>query len=171
MSKTIEYTTSTETAMKKLRNALSRLGAAEMDYGHTSGRNDSSAYIAFNFKGEKFKFEYSRSRAEYFGIKIPNYKDILIILINGIVDLTRLAERGVFDFGKLIEGHKALEFIEVPEFFKFMGFQTIPRNAMEVESRYRELARSSMNPEVNPEDFMKLQRARSLAIQYFGGRA
>lgn len=168
MVKTIEYSTDTRGALKRLNNALTRLGGEDLNYGHTSGMNDSSAFIEFRYKGEKHRFEYSRSKAEYYGLRIPNQKDILVLLVNGIVDLTRVAERGVFDFGRLIKDYKALEFVEIPQWAGFMGFNTRPRNMMEVESRFRELVKGSMNPNTNREDFENLQKAYEMARQYFG---
>ena len=169
MASKIVYATDTAGAIRKLENAIARLDATNLDHGFSSSRNDASAWVSFVYKGKKYRFEYSRSKAEYFGISIPQQKDILVVLVNGIVDLARLASRGVFDFGQLIEGFKALEFIEVPGWASFMGFNTTPRNLMEVEARFKDLSKGAMNPNTNPADFMKLQEARKLAQQYFGG--
>ena len=166
--KTISYSTDTKLALRKLENAITRMGAGDVNYNYTNSRTDSTAWVEFTYKGSKYRFEYSRSKAEYFGINIPNAKDILIVLINGITDLARLAERGVFDFGQLVQGFKAIEFIEVPQFALFMRFQTVPRNFVEVKTRYNELVKGAMRPESNREDFEKLQQAYGLAKQYFG---
>lgn len=170
MATEIVYATDTKAAVKKLENAIARLGATDLDHGFASSRNDSSAWISFMYKGKKYRFDYSKSRAAYFGISIPQQKDVLVLLVNGIVDLARLASRGVFDFGQLIEGFKSLEFIEVPSWAQFMGFNSRPRNMMEVEQKFKELSKAAMNPNTNPDDFMKLQEARKLAQQYFGVR-
>lgn len=167
---TIVYKTDTQSAIRKLENAISRLEASDLDHGFSTSRSDASAWVSFQYKGRKYKFEYSRSKAEYFGLSIPQQKDILILLVNGIVDLARLADRGVFDFGQLIEGFKTLEFIEVPSWAQFMGFNSRPRSIIEVEARFKDLSKGAMNPNINSDDFMKLQEARKLAQQYFGVR-
>lgn len=163
----LSFATDVPTSLKKLRNAIEKLGAKLVDYNYTHSLKDSDAFIIFEYKGQKYHFKYSQSRAEYFGYKIPQSKDVFIALVNGILDLTRVAERGVFDFGQVVQGFKAIEFIEVPKWAEFMGFNTRPRNMMEVEDRFKELSKGSMNPNTNPDDFMKLQNARELARQYF----
>ena len=165
---TLSFKTDTSSAMKKLENAVKRLGAIDFDHGTSTGRNDASAYVKFSYKGNVYRFEYSRSRAQYFGISIPQQKDILIVLVNGIVDLARLAERGVFDFGQLIQGFRALEFIEVPKWAVFMGFNTRPLNFQQVREKFNSLVKGAMNPETNPDDYRQLQDYMKIARQYFG---
>ena len=165
---TLSFKTDTSSAMKKLENAVKRLGAIDFDHGTSTGRNDASAYVKFSYKGNMYRFEYSRRRAQYFGISIPQQKDILIVLVNGIVDLARLAERGVFDFGQLIQGFRALEFIEVPKWAVFMGFNTRPLNFQQVREKFNSLVKGAMNPETNPDDYRQLQDYMKIARQYFG---
>ena len=168
MSSTLAFKTSTTSAIKKLENAITRLGATDFDHGSSTGRNDASAYVKFTYKGSIYKFEYSRSRAQYLGINIPQQKDIFIVLVNGIVDLARLAERGVFDFGQLIQGFKALEFIENPKWASFMGFNTRPMNFAMVKDRFNDLVKGAMNPNTNADDYRQLQDYMKIARQYFG---
>ena len=165
---TLTFKTDTSSAMRKLENAVKRLGATDFDHGTSTGMNDAAAYVKFAYKGHVYRFEYSRSRAQYFGISIPQQKDILIVLVNGIVDLARLAERGVFDFGQLIQGFRALEFIEVPKWAVFMGFNTRPLNFQQVKEKFNTLVKGAMNPETNPDDYRQLQDYMKIARQYFG---
>ena len=168
MNNTLAFKTGTMSAIKKLENAITRLGATDFDHGTSTGKNDASAYVKFTYKGSIYRFEYSRSRAQYFGINIPQQKDIFIVLVNGIVDLARLAERGVFDFGQLIQGFKALEFIEIPKWAVFMGFNSRPLNFQQVKERFNTLVKGAMNPETNPDDYKQLQDFMKIAKQYFG---
>ena len=168
MTNTLAFKTSTMSAIKKLENAITRLGATDFDHGTSTGKNDASAYVKFTYQGSAYKFEYSRSRAQYLGINIPQQKDIFIVLVNGIVDLARLAERGVFDFGQLIQGFKALEFIENPKWAIFMGFNNRPLNFQQVKERFNTLVKGAMNPDANPDDYRQLQDYMKIAKQYFG---
>ena len=168
MTNTLAFKTSTMSAIKKLENAITRLGATDFDHGTSTGKNDASAYVKFTYKGSAYKFEYSRSRAQYLGIIIPQQKDIFIVLVNGIVDLARLAERGVFDFGQLIQGFKSLEYIEVPKWASFMGFNTRPMNFAMVKDRFNDLVKGAMNPNTNADDYRQLQDYMKIARQYFG---
>ena len=165
---TIEFKTDTASAMKKLSNAVSRLGADDLDYGTSHTRDYATAYVKFSYKGNVYRFEYSKSRAAYFGINLPQQKDVMIVLINGIVDLARLAERGVFDFGQLIQGFRSLEYIEVPKWAVFMGFNTRPLNFGQVREKFNSLVKGAMNPERNPDDYRQLQEYMEIAKQYFG---
>lgn len=58
--------------------------------------------------------------------------------------------------------------IEIPSFFKFLGFSEIPKGKEEVKTRYRDLAKR-MHPDVGgtQEDFENLQHAAEQAIKYF----
>ena len=168
MTNTLSFKTSTTSAIKKLENAITRLGATDFDHGTNTGKNDASAYVKFTYKGSIYKFEYSRSRALYYGVNIPQQKDIFIVLVNGMVDLARLAERGVFDFGQLIQGFKQLEFIETPAWAIFMGFNSRPLNFQQVKERFNTLVKGAMNPERNPDDYRQLQDYMQIAKQYFG---
>ncbi len=168
MGTRMTFKTDTATAVKKLANAVTRLGATDFDYGTTQSRDDSHAYVKFTYKGNSYRFEYSKSRAAYFGLDLPQTKDVMVVLVNGIVDLARLADRGVFDFGQLIQGFRALEFIEVPKWAVFMGFNTRPLNFQQVKERFNALVKGAMNPNTNPDDYSRLQDYMAVAKQYFG---
>lgn len=168
-TQTISFSTPLEKARKKLDVAMARLNATDLHYGHAGDSSgDYTVKISFKYKEQKYVFEYSRKRAEYYGYRYPQDKDVMIAVILAISDLAKIADRGVFDFGKLAEGFKELPLITVPSWAKFMGFQTQPRNIQEVRSRYNELVKGSMRPETNPEDFRELQKAWELAQQFFG---
>ena len=58
--------------------------------------------------------------------------------------------------------------IDVPSFFKFLGFKDIPAGPEDVKERYRQMAKK-FHPDAggNEEDFKKLQDAAEKAQQYF----
>lgn len=93
---------------------------------------------------------------------------IAIANINAVNDLAKLSDRGIYDFGTMIQGFKAIEYIELPWFIQYMGFQTAPRNQQELRDKYRKLSLTSMNPEHYPEEFKKLQDAYELSKNWVG---
>ena len=164
----ITFKQSTESAMKKLKLAMERLDVKDFDYGNASSRDDASAWVSFKYKGTTYKFEYSRSKALYYGKTVGKNADILIAIILAIGDLARIAERGIFDFGQLIQGFKSLEYIEVPKWASFMGFNTRPMNFAMVKDRFNDLVKGAMNPNTNADDYRQLQDYMKIAKQYFG---
>lgn len=58
--------------------------------------------------------------------------------------------------------------VEVPSFFRFMGFNQIPASVEDVRDRYRTLAKQ-LHPDAggSPEDFQKLKDAAEQAVRYF----
>lgn len=167
--KKFRFTMNAELAMKKLERAISRLGATDMMQG-TTKKNDGDIVfnLSFKYEGEPYKFSYSKNTAEYYGYAISKDSDIQNAVINAISQLAIIAERKIFDFRTVFAGFKALEFIELPSWAGFMGFKTVPRTYVTVESKFRELALGAMNPERNPDDFMKLTKALDVAKQFYG---
>jgi DnaJ-class molecular chaperone len=87
-------------------------------------------------------------------------------------DLARIAERGIYDLQAWVEGMKYLPpVVEIPSFFKLLGFTSIPADAAEVKDRYRTLAKQ-MHPDTggNVEDFIQLQKAAEQALKYFDSK-
>jgi curved DNA-binding protein CbpA len=58
--------------------------------------------------------------------------------------------------------------IEVPSFFKCLGFEQIPSGPEDVKDRYRALAKQ-MHPDAGGEedDFLKLKGAAEKSMDYF----
>ena len=164
----IQFKTTQAEAKKKLERAMERLGAIELDYGQTFGNNDSMAWVQFRYKGQIYRFEYSRTKAAYYNKSVPDEKDLMIAIIYAIQDLAKIAERGVFDFGLLIQGFKHLTFIELPSWAAFMGFTAMPISFEQVSARYKWLVKGSMSPEKNATDFHNLRTAYDVAKQFFG---
>ncbi len=164
----LHFTTSAEDAMKRLKKAIDRLGATDLQHGYSKQGDNYSVNISFKVKGVPYKFEYSTSVAKYYNQMPGKDSDILNALIYGLSQLAILSSRGVFDFTKLISGYKELPYIQLPSWASFMGFQVMPRSYSEVEARFRDLVKGPMNNEQNPGDFMALRDAMKVARQFFG---
>lgn len=167
-SKKLEYGISSENALKKLEKAINRLGGTDLEYGHAKMGSEYRATISFKVNGSQYKFEYSTEKAKYFKWGYARESDILNALIQGLSQLALMADRGVFDFTRIISGYKELPHIDLPPWAKFMGFQTIPMSFSVVQERYRDLLKGPMNNEKNPEGFMALRDAMRIAALYFG---
>lgn len=164
----LRYTISTEDAMKKLEKAIQRLGGTNMEYGHSRMGSDYKATITFKVNGTLYKFDYSSEKAKYFKWKFSRDSDIMNALIQGLSQLALMADRGVFDFKRIISGYKELPHIELPSWAKFMGFEVMPLSFGAVQERFKELVKGPMNNETNPEGFLMLQDAMGMASVYFG---
>lgn len=165
---TFNFRTTTSAAYVRLEKSLGRLGATDIKRGMSDDPDRGyKIWITFRYDNAPYKFEYSTLMATYKNYKVRADSEIFIALVNGISQLALLAERGIFSFGQEIAGFKQIEFIEVPQWAKFMGFNTVPRNVMEAEDRFKELVKGPMNPNTNPEDYQKLQQARIVYRQYF----
>ena len=167
VSKTLVFATNTVDARRKLDKAVVRLGAKNLSVIEHRGNGDFQVTITFMYKDQKYEFRFSRSTAKYKGIEIGQDKDVFVAVAYGISQLALLAERGIFDFGQLVVGFKQLEFIETPAWAIFMGFNSRPRNYLECEGRFKELAKGAMSPDRNPDDFRKLNEIRAIYRQYF----
>lgn len=166
-NKRIMYKTDMPFALAKLEKAIIRLGATELLQGGAVENGDYVHRITFRYKDEPYKFVYSKGMAQAKGYSISANKDVAIANINAINDLAKIADRGIYDFGKMIQGFKALTLIEVPSWASFMGFNSMPRNIVEVRTRYNELVKDTMNPERNPTDFKLLQQHWESARKFF----
>lgn len=167
-SEKLHFTINAEDAIKRLKKAIDRLGATDLEHGYSKQGDNYSVNISFKIKGVPYKFTYSTTIAKYYNQLPGKDSDILNALIYGLSQLALLSSRGIFDFTKLIAGYKELPFIQLPSWASFMGFQLMPRSYSEVEARFKELVKGSMNNEQHPGDFIKLQDAMKVARQFFG---
>lgn len=96
--------------------------------------------------------------------------DAFAQVVLALEDLSRIAERGIYKLSTWVQGMRFLPPpVEVPSFFRFLGFTSIPAGRAEVRERYRTLAKQ-MHPDQggNPEDFLALKRSAEQAMAYFG---
>jgi hypothetical protein len=151
---------------KKLEKVMERFGVTHysFDWSRSGG-----CWIDFVLDGEEFHFPYSVEMARANGIELHYGSDAFASLVLTLEDLARANERGTFKLKKVLRAMALLPApVEIPSFFKFLGFDTIPPNAIEVEIKFKALAKQ-MHPDVggNTEDFKNLQLAREQAMKYF----
>lgn len=148
----------------KLTRVMERLGIKEFDYDFSRH----GSWVEFRYKGELYRFDHSVEKAQSRGINLKYGSDAFAQIVLSLEDLARMVERGIYDLQTWVRGMKYLPpVIEVPNFFKFLGFDEIPTSEEEVRTRYRLLAKD-MHPDGggDGEDFIKLTRASEEAVRY-----
>ncbi|MDU0329246.1 hypothetical protein RW092_03400 [Paenibacillus sp. 3LSP] len=151
---------------KKLAKVMERFGTE--DYNYDWSRH--GGWVEFRYRGQLYRFEHSVEKAQAKGQSIKYGSDAFAQIVLALEDLARLVERGLYDLQNWIEGMRFLPPpVEVPEYFKQLGFETIPGDVGEVEERFRVLAKQR-HPDVLKDDgtaFKRLQRAAEDAKRYF----
>lgn len=163
----IHFAMTTDQAIGKLKKSMERLGAELVDYDANASLRNPKAWVKIKYRGEAFEFEYSKLKADHYHKVVPDTKDYLVAVVKAIEDLTRIAERGIWDFGTLIQGFKALPHIELIPEATFMGLQTMPTDYYQVQQRYRELVKGPMNNEKHPDNFKRLNDVMTFWKQFF----
>ena len=151
---------------RKLKQVMERLGVDEYDWNW----DRHGCWVQFRLKSELYRFEHSLQKAQAKGVKLSYGSDAFAQVVLALEDLARMVERGIYELQTWVAGMKYLPpVIEVPGFFRYLGFTDIPASPDDVRERYRTLAKQ-MHPDVggNEEDFKKLQIAVEQGIKYFG---
>ena len=159
--------TDTNSYERKLSRVMDRFGIGPDDFNFNYDRH--SAWVQFRYKGELYMFEHSAMKAQERGLKIQYGSDCFCQIVLCLEDLARAVERGIYDLQAWVKGMQYLPpAIEVPSFFKFLGFAEIPAGPEEVRERYRTLSKQ-MHPDAggNEEDFQKLKAAAEQGVAYF----
>jgi hypothetical protein len=150
---------------QKLAKVMERFGVESYNFNW----DRFGCWIEFRLRGQLYRFDHTIEKAKAKGLELRYGSDAFAQVVLGLEDLARLAERGIYDIQTWIEGMKFLPpVLEVPTFFKFMGYDRIPSDVDEVKARYRSLAKQ-MHPDTggNVEDFKQLQIASEQAMKYF----
>ena len=148
----------------KLARVMERLGVEEYDWNW----DRHGCWVQFRYRGELYRFDHSIEKAQTRGIKLRYGSDAFAQVVLALEDLARMVERGIYELSTWVAGMKYLPPpIEIPSFFRFLGFEQIPSGPEEVQERYRTLAKQ-MHPDGggNEEDFLKLKDAAERAMQY-----
>jgi hypothetical protein len=148
----------------KLNRVMERLGIKEFNYDFSRH----GAWVEFRYKGELYRFDHSVEKAKSRGIKLTYGSDAFAQIVLALEDLARMVERGIYDLQTWVSGMKYLPpVIEVPSFFKVLGFETIPASEEDIKTRYRTLAKQ-LHPDGggDNEDFINLSKAAEEAIKY-----
>ncbi len=150
---------------RKLARVMERLGVEEYRWNWDRW----SAWVQFRYKGELYQFEHSVEKARARGQKLDFGSDAFAQVVLALEDLARMVERGIYELSTWVAGMKYLPPpVDVPEFFRFLGFEQIPSGPEEVRERYRTLAKQ-MHPDAggSESDFLRLKDAAEKALQYF----
>lgn len=156
---------SAETYERKLERVMERLGVSEFKWNW----DRFGCWIEFRYKGELYRFDHSIEKAKARGINLRYGSDCFAQVVLSLEDLARMVERGIYDLQTWVAGMKYLPpALEVPSFFRFLGFDQIPSGPEEVKARYRALAKQ-FHPDAGgtQEDFEALKRAAEQAMKYF----
>ncbi|WAH38593.1 J domain-containing protein [Alicyclobacillus dauci] len=155
---------------RKLELVMERFGVKKDDCEWNWDRF--GGWVQFRLKGELYRFEHSVEKAKAKGNKLTYGSDAFAQIVLTLEDLARMQERGIYELTTWIAGLKFLPpVVEVPTFFRQMGFTDLPASTDDVRERYRTLAKQ-LHPDAggNAEDFQNLQKAAEQAVKWFGER-
>ena len=151
---------------RKLVKVMERLGVTIYNYNW----DRFGCFVEFRYKKELYRFDHSLEKAQAKGINLRYGSDVFAQVVLALEDLARMVERGIYDLSTWVSGMKYLPPpIDVPSFFKYLGYTEIPTSIEDVKERYRSLAKQ-MHPDGGgeSEDFLKLKDSAEKALQYLG---
>lgn len=152
---------------QKLERVMNRLGVDSYDYHW----DRFGCFVQFEYKGQLYRFEHSVQKAKLNGIELRYGSDAFAQVVLSLEDLARMVERGIYDLQTWVAGMLYLPPVrEIPSFFRFLGFDRIPKDLAEVKERYKTLVKQ-MHPDTGgtQDDFVSLQKAMEKAMEYFNG--
>ena len=152
----------------KLARVMERFGATEYNYDWTRHM----AFVEFRYRGQLYRFDHSVEKAQERGFKLTYGSDVFAQLVISLEDLARMAERGIYELQTWLEGMKFLPPPAViPEYFKALGFESIPASVEDVRARFKTLAKQA-HPDGggSADDFIVLQEATRKAIEHLEKR-
>lgn len=150
---------------KKLLTVMERLEIKT----HSYNWDRFGCWVDFTYKDHPYRFEHSIDKAKAKGIELKYGSDAFAQVVLSLEDIARMVERGIYDLQTWVEGMKFLPpVIEIPSFFQFLGFTSIPSSTEDVKERYRTLAKQ-MHPDAggNTKKFIKLKEASEHGIKFF----
>ncbi|WP_083521234.1 hypothetical protein, partial [Alicyclobacillus kakegawensis] len=156
---------------RKLKTVMERFGVPEEDYDYNWDRH--GCWVQFRLKGELYRFEHSVKKAQARGVKLQYGSDAFAQLVLSLEDLARMVERGIYELQTWVAGMRYLPpAVEIPSFFRYLGFTEIPARKEDVQERWRTLAKQ-MHPDSggSTEDFVRLKTATEQALAYFDERS
>ena len=148
----------------KLKRVMERLAITEFNWDYNRG----GSWVEFRYKGSLYRFDHSVEKAKAKGMTLSYGSDAFAQIVLALEDLSRMVERGIYDLQTWVSGMKYLPpVVEVPSFFKILGFERLPESVEDVKIRYRALAKQ-LHPDVGgkEEDFQNLNQASEECIKY-----
>lgn len=152
---------------KKLKAVMERLGVGAKAFDWNWDRH--GCWVQFRYKDQLYQFDHSVAKARAKGQNLTYGSDSFAQVVLALEDLTRMVERGIYDLSTWVVGMKMLPpAVEIPTFFRTLGFERIPADVDEVKARYRSLAKQ-MHPDAGGarEDFESVVRAAEQATLWF----
>jgi hypothetical protein len=149
---------------QKLERVMERLTIIDYNYNY----DRFGSWVEFRYKGELYRFDHSIEKAKARGVDLKYGSDAFAQIVLALEDLARMVERGIYDLQTWVSGMKFLPAaVEVPSFFKLLGFESIPATIEDVNTRYRNLAKQ-LHPDAGgkAEDFDNMKKASEEAIRY-----
>ncbi|MBQ4062157.1 MAG: J domain-containing protein [Christensenellaceae bacterium] len=153
---------------EKLKNVMQRMDANSYDYNF----DRHGAWVQFMLKGQLYRFDHTKQKAEARGIKLSYGSDCFAQIVLSLEDLARMAERGIYELQTWLSGMRFLPpAAKVPECLSALGFVEIPGDVEEVKARFRNLAKKC-HPDNggNEAAFIALQEAAKNAMDYVSVR-
>ena len=150
---------------RKLEKVMERLGCL-FAYNYNWDRH--GGWIEFRYKEQLYRFDHSVDQAKARGINLVYGSDAFAQLVLSLEDLARMVERGIYELSTWVAGMKYLPpVVEVPSFFKVLGFTEMPGSKEEVNTRYKNLAKQ-LHPDHGgkEEDFKGLKLAAEECLKY-----
>ena len=150
---------------QKLSRVMERLGIKDFNYNF----DRFGCWVEFWYRDELYRFDHSIEKAKARGVELRYGSDAFAQVVLALEDLARMVERGIYELSTWVAGMKYLPPpVEVPTFFRFLGYEQIPAGPEDVKERYRQLAKT-MHPDAggNDEDFVRLTQASEKAMKYF----
>ncbi|GAB6172020.1 hypothetical protein JCM15765_14980 [Paradesulfitobacterium aromaticivorans] len=150
---------------QKLSRVMERLEIKDFNYNF----DRFGCWVEFRYRNQLYRFEHSIEKAKARGVELRYGSDAFAQVVLALEDLARMVERGIYELSTWVAGMKYLPPpVEVPSFFRFLGYEQIPAGPEDVKERYRQLAKT-MHPDAGgtEEDFMKLRDAAEKAMRYF----
>lgn len=148
----------------KLARVMERLGIKEFNYDFSRH----GSWVEFRYNGQLYRFDHSVEKAQTRGINLKYGSDAFAQIVLSLEDLARMVERGIYDLQTWVSGMKFLPpVIDVPSFFKTLGFNEIPASEEDIKTRYRLLAKQ-LHPDGGgqSDDFIKLTAASEESVRY-----
>jgi hypothetical protein len=148
----------------KLKRVMERLNIKEFNWNY----DRHGAWVEFRYKNSLYRFDHSVEKAKSRGVNLAYGSDAFAQIVLALEDLARMVERGIYDLQTWVSGMKYLPpVVEVPAFFKTLGFEQIPSAEEDIKARYRGLSKT-LHPDMggNAEDFDKLTKASEQCLQY-----
>ena len=120
----------------KLERVMKRLGVDSYSFNWDRW----GCYVDFYYRGELYRFEHSVEKARSRGVELRSGSESFIEVVMTFEDIASIVERGIYGLETWVRGMKYLpSAIELPEYFKILGFTEVPGSLEDIRQRYQTL--------------------------------